>query len=179
VLDLGCANGATGAELKRIERADRVVGVEIYEPAAQMAAAVLDRVIAADLEALPGDAFSGEEFDVILCSDILEHLRSPVGVLRALTEYLLPGGLVLAHLPNIAHHSVIRMLLRGSFDYADGGILDNGHLRFFAKPSIVRLFQDAGLTVEMVKASYPKRLLERHRTPGYHVRASKPPATAA
>src|ERR1700759_3092227 len=51
VLDLGCATGATGAALKR-RQAVHVTGVEREPEYAREAAARLDRVVTADVEAL-------------------------------------------------------------------------------------------------------------------------------
>ena len=41
-------------------------------------------------------------FDVIVFSDILEHLYDPIAVLTAHVELLKPGGHILVSLPNIA-----------------------------------------------------------------------------
>ncbi|MBZ5671576.1 MAG: hypothetical protein LAO04_17845, partial [Acidobacteriia bacterium] len=42
-----------------------------------------------------------------------------------------PGGTVIVSVPNVAHLWVRLSLLAGRFDYADRGILDRSHLRFF------------------------------------------------
>jgi 2-polyprenyl-3-methyl-5-hydroxy-6-metoxy-1,4-benzoquinol methylase len=78
---------------------------------------------------------------------VLEHLADPWSVLRRFGERLAPGGTVVASIPNIAHHTVLRDLLRGRFDYQDAGILDRTHLRFFTRRSVLRLFEDANLEV--------------------------------
>jgi 2-polyprenyl-3-methyl-5-hydroxy-6-metoxy-1,4-benzoquinol methylase len=150
-----------------------VVGVELFEPAAELARTRLDEVLVADVETLDADTFS-RPFDCVVCADILEHLRAPHRLLRVVREWLRPDGLVVAHLPNVAHHSVLRGLLGGSWRYAEHGILDSGHLRFFARSDIVELFTGAGFAIESLQASYPKRMLERFRTPGYDVVARSP-----
>lgn len=176
VLDLGCGGGATGAALKERALATAVVGVELFEPAAAIARERLDVVLAADVETLTAESFD-EQFDHVLCADILEHLRSPHRLLVMAAAWLAEEGRVVAHVPNVAHHSVIRQLLAGHWRYAESGILDRGHLRFFTRPEIVELFTGAGFVVESVEASFPKRLLERFRTPGYYVVARRPAQT--
>jgi O-antigen biosynthesis protein len=150
VLDIGCANGATGAELKRRNPRTRVVGVEMYPPAAELARQALDEVITADASTLPEDRFARETFDCAICADVLEHLVAPRELLKKVRLWMRPSGLLIASLPNVAHHSVIRGLLRGRWDYADEGVLDRGHLRFFGRANAEELVTGAGFRVEEV-----------------------------
>jgi 2-polyprenyl-3-methyl-5-hydroxy-6-metoxy-1,4-benzoquinol methylase len=43
--------------------------------------------------------------------DVLEHLREPRDTLRRLSRNLKPDGRLIASVPNVAHHTVIRGLL--------------------------------------------------------------------
>jgi DNA repair exonuclease SbcCD ATPase subunit len=52
--------------------------------------------------------------------------------------------------PNIAHASRRLMLLQGRFDYADMGILDDTHLKFFTRKSITDLLETCGFVVEVM-----------------------------
>ncbi len=87
-------------------------------------------------------------FDVILFSDILEHVYDPVAVLRSHLEFLKPGGHVLISLPNIAIWNVRLELLFGRFRYQDTGTLDRTHIRFFNRRSFRELLTDCGLEME-------------------------------
>jgi len=53
--------------------------------------------------------------------------------------------MAVACIPNIGHWSIVAGLLAGRFDYAEEGLLDRTHLRFFTLPSMVDLFRRAGL----------------------------------
>ncbi|MCI0351146.1 MAG: class I SAM-dependent methyltransferase, partial [Acidobacteriales bacterium] len=89
--------------------------------------------------------------DLLLFLDVLEHLPNPEKLLRHLTAKLAPGGTVIVSLPNIAHLSVsIPLLVWGRFNYADAGILDRTHLRFFVRESAVALMNGAGLRVDKI-----------------------------
>src|SRR3954462_14174997 len=79
VLDLGCATGTTGAALKQRQDAE-VVGVEREPEYAREAAARLDRVVTADVEAF--DPAGLGTFDALIAADILEHLVDPWAALR-------------------------------------------------------------------------------------------------
>jgi hypothetical protein len=66
---------------------------------------------------------------------------------------LAPGGTVVVSVPNVAHLWVRLSLGLGRFDYADRGILDRTHLRFFTRRTFVAFLRDAGLTVAELRAT--------------------------
>ncbi len=90
---------------------------------------------------------AGEEFDVVLFADVLEHLKEPGDVLRRVRPFVAENGVVIASIPNIAHGSVRLALLGGEFRYRDWGLLDDTHLRFFTRASIQDLFEETGYVV--------------------------------
>lgn len=99
---------------------------------------------------------SAERFDVIAFGDVLEHLRDPEGALVKMRGLLTPEGYVVASIPNVAHRSVRLSLLFGEFNYADAGLLDRTHLRFFTRKTIELMMAEAGFRiVEMVKIRDP------------------------
>lgn len=56
---------------------------------------------------------------------------------------------MVASIPTVRHASVVVPLVRGGrWDYADDGLLDRTHLRFFTKATMAELFVDAGYDVE-------------------------------
>jgi 2-polyprenyl-3-methyl-5-hydroxy-6-metoxy-1,4-benzoquinol methylase len=147
VLDLGCGTGHTARLL--CEKGCTVVGVELDERAAVSAGAWCERVVVCDLDVTSlADVLRGEQFDVVVAGDILEHLRDPEALLRSLVPILAPDGTVVASIPNVAHGSVRLALVSGCFDYADLGILDRTHLRFFTRHGIEQLFASAGFVIE-------------------------------
>jgi SAM-dependent methyltransferase len=147
VLDVGCATGYLAAELSA--RGCAVDGIEFDPVAAEQARAHCRAVVAGDLEAPLIHAevermLAGERPDVIVCADVLEHLRDPWAVLAWLRTLLAPGGRAVISVPNIGHWTARRALLRGRFDYADFGLFDATHLRFFTRASATELAQRAG-----------------------------------
>jgi GT2 family glycosyltransferase/tetratricopeptide (TPR) repeat protein/2-polyprenyl-3-methyl-5-hydroxy-6-metoxy-1,4-benzoquinol methylase len=146
VLDVGCGAGRLGEALKA-RQAATVVGIEVDPRAAGAARERLDAVHVGDVEALAVDFLPGS-FDAVVCGDILEHLRDPLGLLRRLRGWLRPDGRLVASIPNVRHHSVLRGLLEGNWTYEPAGLLDRDHLRFFTRREIEKLFYRAGFTVE-------------------------------
>lgn len=149
ILEVGCGTGATGALALASGRAQRYVGIELFEAAATQARSVLSEVITGDVERLQFD-FGPAAFDALIFSEVLEHLVEPQRVVEKLVRSLRPGGLVLASSPNIAHWRVIAELLRGRFNLADKGVFDRTHMRWFTPATFVGMFTNAGLRVESV-----------------------------
>jgi 2-polyprenyl-3-methyl-5-hydroxy-6-metoxy-1,4-benzoquinol methylase len=146
VLELGCSTGYMSAALQ--SHGCRVVGVERDPTAAGEAAMRCSRVLQADLDQVDlEEELAGHSFDVVVAADVLEHLRDPGRVLTTLRRLLLPGGHIVASVPNVAHGSVRLALLSGRFSYTDRGLLDRTHLRFFTRDTLERLFDEAGFVI--------------------------------
>lgn len=94
-----------------------------------------------------GRQLSSEQFDVITFGDVLEHLRDPAEVLNNLRSRIAPAGYLVACIPNVAHRSLRLSLLFGEFDYADIGLLDQTHLRFFTIRTIEKMMKESGLKI--------------------------------
>ncbi|MBK7053311.1 MAG: class I SAM-dependent methyltransferase [Rhodoferax sp.] len=146
VLEIGCGSGATLAWLRQAGRASCTVGVEIAEAAAQSARDHADEVFCLDFERgeIP---VANAKFDVILCLDVLEHMVNPWQAIdRLVSLYLVPGGTMVVSLPNVGHYSVVLPLLfQGRWDYAQAGLLDRTHLRFFTRKSAKHLLSHPDL----------------------------------
>lgn len=143
ILDIGAADGYLGAVLK--QQGHHLVGVESDVRLADKARAHYHTLHAADVESF--DFPYRGDFDYILLADVLEHLRNPLDVLRRVLPCLGAKGELIISLPNVAHLFVRLSLLSGRFEYADRGILDRTHLRFFTLASVRRMMQDASCRI--------------------------------
>lgn len=151
VLDVGCATGYLG-ELLAAQRCS-VVGIDADHEAvaaARLSGAYLS-VHEIDLDD-PVANLPRSAFDIVLCADVLEHLRDPEGALRRLRRLVADDGRLVVSLPNVAHLSVRLGLLAGRFRYTQRGILDRTHLHFYTHDSAVALVNSVGLRVESVFA---------------------------
>lgn len=107
-----------------------------------------NKVIEADIETgLSELRKSGQEFDRILALDILEHLENPSKVLQDSRQLLTARGRLIISVPNSVNLTVRLMVLFGKFRYADRGILDWSHLRFFTAKTIRALLEEHGYRV--------------------------------
>lgn len=145
VLEFGTATGYMTRMLKERLHCS-VWGVEIDPEAACVAAQYCSKMIVADLDAMTWpEELDGQKFDYILFADVLEHLRDPWKVLQTAVSFLQPDGYVLTSIPNISHNAVVMELLQGNFEYRPLGLLDDTHIRFFTRKSVVKLLEQAGL----------------------------------
>jgi len=156
VLELGCGAGGTGRAMLAAGKAGRYVGIELSEEAAATAAQHLSEVRVGDVEALDLTPLAGQ-FDSLIISEVLEHLRDPWTTLARLVSCVKPGGAVFASSPNVAHWMVVRELLAGRFAYAEAGVMDRTHLRWFTPGSYRQMFEDASVVVERVGPLVPPR----------------------
>jgi len=145
ILDVGCSEGYLGAYLKNLGHT--VLGVEMNPQSAHKASEVLDSVYNGSISEY-FNHHSDEKFDVILFGDVLEHIADPNEVLEVCHKHLNNNGFIIASLPNVAHAAIRAMLLEGRWEYADLGILDRTHLRFFTKDSAHALFEQAQYEVQ-------------------------------
>lgn len=155
VLDLGCGGGHNGELLKRAG-ASWVAGVELDAGACEEARRRLDAVQHCDLATFDPSVFGAEPFDVILASDVLEHLVEPEAMLARVLPHLRPGGLVVVSIPNVAHVYVFANLLLKQWPRKTSGIFDSTHVRFFAKKDMVALLQGGGLRVLQVQPYFTR-----------------------
>jgi len=161
ILDIGCGEGGFGKMLKEKDPSLIFWGLEPSPSAAGIAGRVLDKVINNVFnEGLP--ELENEKFGAIVFNDVLEHLASPDNSIRLCSRYLDEKGCIVASIPNILFYPVVREIVRTQdWQYTEHGTLDNTHLRFFTRKSIIRLFEENGyriLKIEGINARSCGRL---------------------
>lgn len=145
ILDVGCAQGALGADYLRRNPNARVLGIDIDAVALEHARTRITEVFCGDVERDPMPFAVPEGIDCIVYGDVLEHLADPWTLLAEHTKSLSAEGTVLICMPNVEHWSLVARLLSGSFDYEEQGLLDKTHLRWFTPRMMGRAMVAAGL----------------------------------
>ena len=148
VLELGCSVGTQSRVLSQ-ELGCEVTGVELNPVAAEKARKYCKAVLVGNLDQLNiAETMPGAKFDVVLCADVLEHLIDPLKLLRSLKPLLPNNGSLVVSIPNIAHSGLIFELANGSFEYRERGLLDDTHIRFFTRQSLIAMLSDAGYVIK-------------------------------
>ncbi|KAJ9144263.1 UbiE/COQ5 methyltransferase [Pleurostoma richardsiae] len=101
ILDVGCGPGTITIDLARRVPGGRVVGVDLSAPVLEQARAAAQAAGVTNVEFVAGDAnaltdFADGSFDVVHCHQVLQHVRDPVGVLRAMRRVARDGTGVVA-----------------------------------------------------------------------------------
>ena len=144
VLDLGTGSGTLGRHL-RDSKGCFVDGFTVSAEEASLAIPWYHHVQVGNLEQSGwSSVFEPEVYDVIVCADVLEHVRRPEDVLREARSLLKPGGLLLVSVPNVAYAGLVADLMHGRWEYGPEGLLDASHMRFFTRDSFARLLKREG-----------------------------------
>jgi 2-polyprenyl-6-hydroxyphenyl methylase/3-demethylubiquinone-9 3-methyltransferase len=146
LLDIGCGGGLLSEPMARLGAA--VVGADAAErniPVAQVHAAQSGLLIDyrnATAEAL---AEAGEQFDVLLNMEVVEHVADPLAYLTACRQLLRPGGLMICSTINrnpksylmaiVGAEYVMRWLPKGTHDWQ----------KFITPEELYALIREAGL----------------------------------
>lgn len=152
VVDVGCGAGALGAAIKRALPQAEVRGVEVVPSQASQAKGVLDDAVAADASAAMPSGWPSP--DCLVFADVLEHLVDPWGTLAIWRKRCTPKAWAVMSIPNVSHTSVVSGLQRGRFDYAEEGLLDRTHLRFFTRASACAMVEDAGFEITRMERTF-------------------------
>lgn len=156
MLDLGCGSGAIGRYLQTLHENNNqqhagvvIDGLTISADEAKLASSHYRRVEVADLDAvhLPS-LFEAASYDIIICADVLEHIRQADRVLAECKQLLAPGGRALLSIPNIAYSGLIAELMAGEFLYRPEGLLDETHVHFYTRQSLQRFLTEQGWASE-------------------------------
>ncbi|MGB5217942.1 MAG: class I SAM-dependent methyltransferase [Smithella sp.] len=153
ILDIGCGYGQNGAAM--IKKSNDVFGVDLSPLAIEKAKKRLTCAVVADFsrpETIP-EEISREKFDMVVFSDILEHVYDPLLLIRNARPLMKENAILLVSVPNIANWLTRLRLLCGSWEYTVSGMMDRTHIRFFTLKSIKRLIQAAGFDVVHVYAT--------------------------
>jgi 2-polyprenyl-3-methyl-5-hydroxy-6-metoxy-1,4-benzoquinol methylase len=156
VLDVGCSSGYLAQPL--IDAGARVVGLELDPDAAAEARTVCEEVLVGDIESMELP-FAHASFDVVLCGDVVEHLRDPGVALARFRPLLRPGGRLVLTTPNVANWAMRLSLLAGRWRYTDRGILDRSHAHLFTRKTLEETVVGAGYRVLTLDHTAPVPLV--------------------
>jgi SAM-dependent methyltransferase len=170
VLEIGCSNGRNVA-LPLAELTYDVTGLDIHAASIDAANAANNRSNARFLCMDLADYAVDPPHDVLILSDVLEHVDDPARMIQAAMRHLAPDGIVLVSIPNgYGPFEIERFLIRVgllkpillAIDLAKrargrqatprGADLpaynwDSGHVQFFSERAFRRLLAGVGLQV--------------------------------
>jgi SAM-dependent methyltransferase len=146
ILDLGCGAG----NMAKHSAGSGVIwdGITISPDEAERGRPYYRNILLHDLErGLPVEGMA-KNYDVCICSHVIEHIVWPQKLLAGIRSVLEPlKGILIVAVPNFVNHEVRMKILRGKFEYRPSGILDINHVRWYTLESAKRLLAENGFTV--------------------------------
>jgi 2-polyprenyl-3-methyl-5-hydroxy-6-metoxy-1,4-benzoquinol methylase len=148
VLEVGCATGGFSGHLVS---PCEYWGIEPNLTAASAAKQRINHVLTGTYEEVESQLPEGY-FDLVICNDVIEHMVDHDAFLRRIKKKMTPDGVIVGSIPNVRHITALaKLLILKDWPYADSGILDRTHLRFFTARSLRRTFDDHGYQIEVIR----------------------------
>lgn len=150
VLDVGCGAGDLARALQG--KGMIVDGITISSDEIERAKPFLRNAYLQDLEnGLPANIAG--DYDVVICSHVLEHICYPDKLLKDIRAALKPNGSLVVALPNIMHYKSRMQLIAGNFKYQSQGLWDYTHFRWYTFQTGRKLLEGHGFVVEHAAVS--------------------------
>jgi len=122
--------------------------------------------------------YESNSFDVIVATEVFEHLISPLEMIQEGARVLRKGGILIMTTPNVSHiGAVVKLILgRSNYERLSRSPMNlqkdewRGHIRFYDKNELKELFQQSNLAMinhqyyiergwDHVVRSFPQRMI--------------------
>ena len=176
IIDVGCGDGAALAVAAAHNPAHRFAGIDWSGDALRSAHALGLTVLRAGVTA-PGLPVADGTADVVIMSELIEHLVDPDGAVAEVRRVLRPGGSLLLSTPNLAawyNRGLLAVGIQPIFSevslhavFGRPGRVVAGHLRLFTRRALTGFLNASGFRcVTVTGARYhdvprPLRPLDR------------------
>ena len=144
VLDIGCGGGYFAGRLT--ELGCTAVGVDPHPWRIDVARTRHPGIRFAQLEARPDliDLLDDEPFDLVVSTEVLEHLYAPETLAQGAFNALRPGGRLILSTPYHGYLKNLALALAGRTDAHHQPLQTGGHIKFFNRSAAARLLRSAG-----------------------------------
>lgn len=155
VLEIGCGSGGFRGNV--VGDAE-YWGIEPVASAASIAMHRMHKVLVGTFESVSAD-LPRNHFDLVICNDVIEHMPDHNWFLREIQQFMAPGAVLLASIPNVRYiENLAQLIFARDWKYVESGVLDRTHLRFFTRKSLLRVLEQAGWQVQVFQGLNPVRL---------------------
>lgn len=100
ILDVGCGNGVISRHLGRLGFS--VLGIDVSEKTIDIANSLTKDIPNVTFKKKSAEELvaEGQQYDAVICSEVLEHLNDPGSLLKVLYQTLSPKGKLIVTVPN-------------------------------------------------------------------------------
>ena len=147
VLDLGCGNGSFLALFR--DRGWHLYGTDFSPSGIELAKRSFPGIdfVLADASAPSGDLLERVgQADLIISTEVIEHLYNPRGFLQNASDLLKEGGLLVITTPYHGYLKNLVLALTGKMDQHFTVLWDHGHIKFWSQKTLRQALTEAGFT---------------------------------
>jgi 2-polyprenyl-6-hydroxyphenyl methylase/3-demethylubiquinone-9 3-methyltransferase len=146
VLDVGCGNGFTAAQF--LLRGCSVTGIDLSVSGIEIAR---ETHPGGRFEVLPADSLilanlKEEPFDLVISTEVVEHLYAPRAYAAGCFAALRPGGRFICTTPYHGYLKNLTIALLGKWDSHASPLWDGGHIKFWSWKTLTKLLAESGFT---------------------------------
>jgi 2-polyprenyl-3-methyl-5-hydroxy-6-metoxy-1,4-benzoquinol methylase len=146
ICDLGCGNGYLAGRLARLEY--EVVGVDASRSGIEVGRQHHPQVdfVCDNIGVTLAHKLNSGEFDLVVSSDVIEHLYRPSDLLEAAATLLRPKGHLLVCTPYHGYLKNLALSITGRMESHFTALWDGGHIKFFSVETLSELLVRHGFT---------------------------------
>ncbi len=144
VLDFGCGNGSLLDNFRN--RGWRLHGIDISHSGIDNARMNRPDIAfyRADLTGDLSTTFRGQQFDLIISTEVIEHVYSPREFAQNCFRLLRPGGRLVISTPYHGYCKNLVLAIAGRMDAHFTALWDHGHIKFWSRHTLSRVLHEAG-----------------------------------
>ena len=144
VLDAGCGNGSLAGLF--LQRGCEVVGVDLGARGIEIARAAHPEARFEVMEAdeRMAERLGDEPFDLVVSTEVIEHLYAPGPFLRGCFAALRPGGRLILSTPYHGWLKNVLIAASGKFDDHVHPGVQGGHVKFWSRRTLGAALREAG-----------------------------------
>lgn len=168
VLDIGCGNGSQLGIPLATDLRLKITGIDPDEASIEHARRLSgSRANLTFMSTAVDELSTDERFDVIILSEVLEHLRDPLTMLQAARRLLSPQGVMIITVPNgygefeigswifrnLRVQKLIDRIAKQNEAVAATDNSESGHVQFFTRARLRRMFEKEGFVIVAERAA--------------------------
>ncbi|HZZ20307.1 MAG TPA: class I SAM-dependent methyltransferase [Opitutaceae bacterium] len=139
IIEVGCGDGSFTRDLSALSSS--VTAIDISELQIEENARSMPAIRFRQHDVAEPFPFADGSFDVVWCSEVLEHLFNPLFAMQEMHRILKPGGRLLLTVP---YHGVFKNLLIVLFKWDVHFSPSNPHIRFYTRRTLEGMTREAG-----------------------------------
>lgn len=144
VLDIGCGAGVLCAAFQK--QGCHAVGVDLSESGISLARQHFPgcRFELLGVNELTLDRLGEAPFDIVVSTEVIEHLYAPRVLPRAAFAALKPGGVFVVTTPYHGFAKNLAISLSNHWDVHADPLWDGGHIKLFSRKTLLCILEEAG-----------------------------------